>query len=94
MYFESVISEIFNKAECRAAYVTPKSEKYAEANNQMDKAEQALLDTFSMEQNELFEKYESARCDVESIEDTEIFRHGVSLGVKFMIEAMLFDDKK
>ncbi len=93
MYYESVISEIFNETECRAANIIPKGEEYTEAYKEMDKAEQALLDSFSRDQNELFEEYESARSDVEVIEDTEIFRQGVSFGVKFIIEAMLLGNK-
>lgn len=93
MYYESVISEIFNEAECRAANIILKGERYTEANKEMDKAKQALLNSFSKDQNELFEEYESTRSDVQAIEDTEIFRYGVSFGVKFIIEAILLDDK-
>ena len=88
MKYESIINEIFNGTECMAAHIMPSGEEYSVAADEMQIAEKKLSETFSKVQEELFEEYESARCDVSSFEDTETFRCGVSVGVRFLLEAL------
>ena len=61
------------------------------AAEEMKMAEQKLLDTFSKTQEDLFDEYESAVCDVGTFEDTETFRYGVSVGVRFLLEALMLE---
>ena len=61
------------------------------AAEEMKIAEQKLLDTFSKTQEGLFDEYESAVCDVGTFEDTETFRYGVSVGVRFLLEALMLE---
>lgn len=94
MNYESIISELFNKAESRSALIVPRGKAYTEDCQSKTKIAQKLLASLSEDQKELFEEYESAQYEVSGIEDTEIFRHGVSLGVRFTIEAMLLNNEK
>lgn len=91
MKYEPIINKIFNEAECMAAHIIPSSEEYSAAAEEMKIAEQKLLDTFSKTQEDLFDEYESAVCDVGTFEDTETFRHGVSVGVRFLLEALMLE---
>ena len=91
MKYETIINKIFNEAECMAAHIIPSGEEYSAAAEEMKIAEQKLLDTFSKTQEDLFDEYESAVCDVGTFDDTETFRYGVSVGVRFLLEALMLE---